>query len=338
MKYRNFGTTGLQISEIVFGAGAVGGAVFRGERQARLEAVRRALEHGINWIDTAANYGDGQSEENLGWILQRLGADPHISTKVSIGEEHLDDIAGEIERSMEASLRRLQRDSVDLIQLHTPVTAVRGQFRGSIALDDVLGPGGVLEGFERLRTRGLVRFFGFTGFGDTACLHHMIDSGRLHSVQAYYNMLNPSAGRPVPADFTAHDYESMIDLAASTGVGVLNIRVLAAGAIVGQEPPGPGAGLSPGSGASEDMERGSRLRQALEGLDLPGSIAQTAIRFGLMHSGVSGVLVGFARPEHIDEAVAAVDMGPLPDAVHQALDGLYATNFDTHQAPEEATQ
>lgn len=338
MKYRNFGNTGLQISEIVFGAGAVGGAVFRGERHARLEAVRKALENGINWIDTAANYGDGQSEENLGWILRQLGAVPHISTKVSIGEAHLNDIPGEIERSMEASLRRLQRSSVDLIQLHTPVTSSRGQFRGSISLEDVLGPNGVLEGFERLRNRGLVRFFGFTGFGDTACLHQMIESGRLHSVQAYYNMLNPSAGRPVPSGFAAHDYENLVDLAAAKGVAVLNIRVLAAGAIVGQEPPGGGEGLSPGSGAVEDMARGARLRKALEELHIQGSTAQTAIRFGLMHPGVSGVLVGFARPEHIDEAVAAVEMGPLPDAMSMALDDLYATDFGLSREPQEAGQ
>lgn len=334
MKYRNFGTTGLQISEIVFGAGAVGGAVFRGDRKARLETVRKALEHGISWIDTAANYGDGQSEENLGWILRQLGADPHISTKVSIGEAHLNNIPGEIERSMEASLRRLQRSSVDVIQLHTPVTSTRGQYRGSISLEDVLGPNGVLDGFERLRDRGLVRFFGFTGFGDTACLHQMIESGRLHSVQAYYNMLNPSAGRPVPAGFTAHNYETLIDLATSKGVGVLNIRVLAAGAIVGQEPPGPSAGLSPGSGAAEDMARGEMLRQALDRLHIDGTTAQTAIRFGLAHPGVSGVLVGFAKPGHIDEAVAAVDMGPLPDSLSMELDDLYATDF---HSPQEAT-
>ena len=335
MKYRRLGSTGLEISEIVFGAGAVGGAVFRGERHARLEVVRKALEHGINWLDTAASYGDGQSEENLGWILRQLGAKPHLSTKVSIREDHLNDIPGEVERSMEASLRRLQRDYVDLIQLHTPVTSARGQFRGSISLNDVMGSNGVLEGFERLRNRGLVRFFGFTGFGDTACLHHMIDSGRIHTVQAYYNMLNPSAGRPVPAGFKAHDYGTLIDLAASKNVGILNIRILAAGAIVGQQPPGAGEGLSPGSSAADDMKRGEQLRKVLTDMHISGTNAQTAIRYGLAHPGVSGVLVGFAKHEHVDEAVAAVDMGPLPDALDMALDDLYASNF---HLPEEAAQ
>ena len=325
MKYREFGSTGLKISEIVFGAGAVGGLVFRPERSTRLEAVRRALELGINWIDTAPSYGDGQSEENLGWILKELDAGPYVSTKVRIGPEHVGDIPGEIQRSMDLSLRRLQRESVDLIQLHTAVTGARGDFRGSVTLDDVLGQGGVVAGFERLREQGLARHFGFTAFGETDCLHRMITSGRFQSVQAYYNLLNPSAGHAVPAGFAAHDYRDLIGLAAANGVGVLNIRVLAAGAIVGQAPAGPAAGLSPGSGADEDMRRGARLRDALGSEE--GTVAQTAIRFGLMNSGVSGVLVGFSEVGHVDESVAAVDMGPLSGATMARVDALYASDF-----------
>lgn len=325
MKYRKFGSTGLEISEIVFGAGAVGGLVFKPDRQTRLEAVRKALDYGINWIDTAPSYGDGQSEENLGWILKELGARPYLSTKVSVRPEHVDDIPGEIERSIEASLKRLQMDSVDLIQLHTHVTRTAGAHRNSISIDNVLGGNGVLAGFERLRERGLARFFGFTGLGETDCLHELITSGRFHSVQAYHNLLNPSAGRIVPDGFYAQDYENLIGLAAQHGVGVLNIRVLAAGAIAGQEPPGgPNAGLSPGSTASADMERAAKVRDALG--QEAGSMAQTALRFALMSPGVSGVLVGFSQLSHIDEAVAAVDMGPLSDNIMRALDAFYTAD------------
>jgi D-threo-aldose 1-dehydrogenase len=325
MKYRDFGSTGLKISEIVFGAGAVGGIVFKPDRWLRLEAVRRALDYGINWIDTAPSYGDGQSEENLGWILRELRANPYLSTKFRIGPEHLGDIPGEMARSMEVSLKRLQRDSVDLIQLHTAVTQARGALRDSLSIDDVLGESGVVAGFEKLRQRGLARFLGFTGFGDTDCLHQLIKSGHFHSVQAYYNLLNPSAGRRVPKGFSAHDYKDLIGVAAQNGVGVLNIRVLAAGAIAGQEPPGPAAGISPGSSGAADMERGARVKEALG--ETGGSMAQTAIRFALMNPGVSGVLVGFSKLEHIDEAVTAVDMGPLPESVMKKLDALYRTDF-----------
>jgi L-glyceraldehyde 3-phosphate reductase len=323
MKYRNFGNTGLQISEIVFGAGAQGGIVFRPDRQTRLEAVRRALDQGINWIDTAAQYGDGESEENLGWILKELGADPYLSTKVRIGLDHVDDIPGEIARSAHASLKRLQRNRVDLMYLHSTVTHQRGSWRGSISLEDVLGDQGVIAGFEELRRQGLVQFFGFTGFGDTQCLHQMITSGHFQAVQAYYNLLNPSAGRSVPENFSAHNYHDLIGLAAQHGVGVHNIRILAAGAVVGQEP--TGNVLSPGSSGPEDLARMEKVKEVLA--NEPGSMAQKAIRFGLMNPGVSAVLVGFSRLEHIDEAVAAVDLGPLSDDVMQKLDEIYRTDF-----------
>jgi aryl-alcohol dehydrogenase-like predicted oxidoreductase len=325
MKHRKFGSTGIEISEIVFGAGAVGGIVFQPERGARLEAVRRALDLGINWIDTAPSYGDGRSEENLGWILKEVDGAPYVSTKVRIGEEHIADIPGEIQRSLEGSLGRLQRDSVDLIQLHTSITRERGTFRGSISVEDVLGPGGVIKGFARLRQQGLARYVGFTAFGDTESLHTVVRSGRFDSVQAYFNLLNPSAGRAMPAGFTAHDYGNLIGLAHENGMGVLNIRVLAAGAIAGQPPPGAGGGISPGSEADADLQRGARVRDALG--DQQGTMAQAAIRYALMNSGISGVLVGFSRGSHIDEAVAAQEMGPLSVEALAKLDALYATDF-----------
>lgn len=324
MKYRDFGNTGLKISEIVFGAGAQGGIVFRPDRPTRLESARRALEYGINWIDTAAQYGNGESEENLGWILKELGATPTISTKVRIDLEHVNDIPGEIERSVQASLQRLQMDSVDVLSLHSTVTKERGGFRESISIDDVLGPNGVVEGFRRLKDQGLSRFFGFTGFGDTDCLHQMITSGNFQAVQAYYNLLNPSAGRTVPSGFSAHDYRNLIDLAHQHGVGVHCIRILAAGAVAGTEP--SGRVLSPGSAGQEDLARMEQVKQIIAHNE-SGTIVQAAIRFGLMNPGVSGVLVGFGQMEHIEEAVAADDMGPLADSTMQQLDQLYRSDF-----------
>ena len=322
MKYRELRSTGLQVSEIVFGAGAVGGVVFRPDRQTRLAAVRRALEHGINWIDTAAGYGDGASEENLGWILKELDSSPYISTKVGIRTDHLADIPGRIERSVEASLKRLQRDSIDLIQLHSAVALTRGASRNALSIEDVLGEDGVLESFERLRQRGLTRFLGFTGFGgDPEAYREMITGGRFNTVQVYYNLLNPSAGRSVPDGVTEEDHEDIIGLAARHGMGVLNVRVLAAGAIAGQDPPA----RVEASRAEADMQRAARVRESLG--EMTDSMAQTAIRYSLMNPGVSGVLVGFSKLEHIDEAVAAVDMGPLSDGVMRKLEALYDSGF-----------
>ena len=105
----------------------------------------------------------------------------------------------------------------------------------------------------------------------------------------------------------------------------MNIRVLAAGALAGVHNTGPGAGLSPGSGGDADFLRAQRVNAALGNQD--STPVQTAIRFALMNLGVSGVLVGFGQLEHIDEAVAAVDLGTLPDDVMQKLAALYKSDF-----------
>ncbi|MFQ6027879.1 MAG: aldo/keto reductase [Dehalococcoidia bacterium] len=268
--------------------------------------------------------GDGQSETNLGHILKELNANPNISTKMRIGPEHVGDIMGEMQRSMEASLERLQRDRVDVIYLHTPVTRERGAFRGSLSIDDVMGDRGIVAGFESIKGQGLAGNCGFAGFGDTDCLHQMVASGHFQAVLAYYNLLNPSAGRRVPKDFSAHDYRNLIGLASEHGLGVHCIRALAGGAVAGLNLEGNNV-LSPGSTGPADLSRTDQVQQALgvEAAELP----QTALRFALMQPGISGVLVGFAELEHIDQAIAAAEMGPLSEEAVGRLEELYATDF-----------
>ena len=84
MKYRKFGRTGLEISEIVFGGGKVGGILIDADDDTRRKAIRRALDAGINWIDTAAQYGEGRSETALGWLLGEIDDQPYLSTKFRI--------------------------------------------------------------------------------------------------------------------------------------------------------------------------------------------------------------------------------------------------------------
>src|SRR4029079_16785753 len=113
MKQRTFGRSGIQVSEIVFGAGAVGGILIHQDDATKREAIRRALAGGINWIDTAAMLGNGKSEEALGWLLPEAGATPYLSTKFGLDVEHLENIPAQIEARLTASLARLKRTSVD---------------------------------------------------------------------------------------------------------------------------------------------------------------------------------------------------------------------------------
>src|SRR5271157_5395110 len=118
MKYRILGKSRLKVSEIGFGCGNIGGLMVRAPFEERLSAVTHAVELGINYFDTAAAYGNGQSEKNLGEVLTALKPNVILATKFGLSREDLGDIKGTVRRSLESSLKRLNRDSVDIFQLH----------------------------------------------------------------------------------------------------------------------------------------------------------------------------------------------------------------------------
>lgn len=329
MHYRTLGRTGLKISEIGFGCGNNALLMVRATYQEQLQAVRRALDLGINYFDTAFAYGLGKSEENLGKILGELGASAVVSTKIRLEPAAAADLKSAAIQAVEAGLKRLKRSSVDLIQLHNRVTVERSPGkRFSLTPRDVVGAGGVLDGFKEMRDGGKVRYFGFSGLGDPKALHEVVDSGEFHSVQAYYNLLNPSAGQPVPRDFSALDYGRLIDRAAGKGMGVAVIRVLAAGALTSDPTGGGGSSpepLSPGSDYSLDLERADKVKFLIGG-DIK-SPTQAAIRFALMKPEVSTVLVGFSNTAHIDEAVACSGAGGLSQEAMARLRELWETDF-----------
>jgi aryl-alcohol dehydrogenase-like predicted oxidoreductase len=321
LETRTLGGTGLEISRLVFGCGAVGGVVFNAPADEGREAVRRALAAGVNWFDTAASYGDGRSEQRIGEILRELRATPKVSTKVGLKPEELADIPGAIRRSLERSLRRLGRDRVDLFQLHNQVTPARGDRPGSIAVEDVLGKKGAARAFEQLRGEGLFGWSGFTGLGEPGSLRRVVESGAFHTVQAYFNLLNPSAILPVPRGFAATDLGQVAAAAHGRGMGVLNIRVLAAGALAGKPLPAGGAPLVDGADAPAEAARAARLREAL-GVDDAGLHA-LALRFARARPEIDGVLVGFATAAQVDAALAAFAAPPLDDATFARVERLY---------------
>ncbi|MBI1997353.1 MAG: aldo/keto reductase [Deltaproteobacteria bacterium] len=329
MQYRIVGKTGVWISEIGFGCGNNAVLMVKASHADQVKAVRHALDLGINFFDTAFAYGSGKSEENLGGILKELGAEPVISTKIRLEADCLGDIKASTVRAVEAGLARLQRERVDFVQLHTRVTLARGMGkRFSLTPQDVLGPNGVIDGFKTMRDRGKVGHFGFSGLGDSTALHELVDSGEFHGFQAYYNLLNPSAGQRVPPSFRAQDYGLIIDRAAAKGMGAFVIRILAAGALTADPSAGGGSSpepLSPGSEYALDLQRAEKVKAALgvSGKEL----TQAAIRFGLMNQRVSTVLVGFSNTTHIDEAVACSGAPGLTDGEMAKMKQLWETDF-----------
>ncbi|MGB0604361.1 MAG: aldo/keto reductase [Candidatus Latescibacterota bacterium] len=323
MRYRTLGNTGLDVSEIVFGGGAVGGLLIRADDDTRRQAIARALEAGVNWIDTAPMYGDGASEEAIGWLLaERPPAErPHIATKALLDPD-AGDLAGQVERSLVESLKRLQMDSVDLLQVHNLIYGERGRGNG-LSVDDMLEP--VRSGLERVRDAGLTRHVGFTANGEPTALRAVVESGFYETAQVYYNMINPSAGWSVPSNWSGHDFGNLIALCQAKNVGVLVIRALAAGVLATDVRHGREGEIIPNADV-ESNERKAAMLMAAIGED-EGTRAQIAVRFALSNPGVSGVVVGLADLDHLVQALGAVERGPLPAAALDRLRTVVAADF-----------
>src|SRR5256885_5817266 len=230
MQLRVFGRTGMQLSVLGFGCGAVGGFMVRGDPADQERTIARAIAAGVNYFDTAVQYGNGESEKNVGRVLQKLKpANVAVGTKVRLPPSEFGRIADAVKTSLEGSLARLRLDQVDILHLHNAITETGGGL--ALSVRQVLGD--VVPAFERLRNQGKVRFLGITAVGDTAALHQVIDARLVDSAQVTYNMLNPAAGAPLPPRYPAQDYGLLLDHTRAAGVGVIGIRVLAGGALSG---------------------------------------------------------------------------------------------------------
>lgn len=323
MQLRNFGRTGLQLSVLGFGCGAVGGLMVRGDPADQERTVARALDAGVNYFDTAVQYGNGESEKNLGRILRSLKpANAIVGTKVRLLADDQGRVSDAVTISLEGSLARLRLDRVDIFHLHNPITATGGE--GTLSTRQVLND--VVPAFARLREQGKTRFLGITAVGDTAPLQQVIASGAFDSAQIVYNMLNPSAAEDLPANYPAQDYGRLFDHTTAAGVGVVGIRVLAGGALSGSAERHPIASPAPepiGSAMSydADLDRARRLMTLVKD-GFAASLAEAATRFALSHPAMGTLLVGIATPQQFADALAAVEKGPLPQAALERLSAL----------------
>ena len=221
--------------------------------------------------------------------------------------------------SLEGSLTRLRRDQVDIFHLHNAISEAGGG--ETLSVQQVLGE--VVPEFERLRQQGKIRFLGLTAVGDTAALYRVIDAGAFDSAQVVYNMLNPSAGTELPPNYPAQDYGQLFDHTRKAGVGVIGIRVLAGGALSGSTERHPIASPPPepiGSAVSyqADVTRARRLMPLVQE-GFAASLTEAATRFAISQPAIGTILVGMAAPQQFENALAAVEKGPLPPA---ALDRL----------------
>ena len=324
MRYRPLGRTGFDVSEVSFGAWAIGGSWGDVSDEESLKALHRAIDRGVNFIDTADVYGDGRSERLIARLRQERPRDTiHVATKA--GRRLNPHTAPGYNRQnltafVERSLQNLNTDALDLVQLHCPPTEV-------YYAPEVFGV------LDELTKAGKIRHYGVSVEKVEEGLK-AIEFPNVKTVQIIYNLF-----RHRPA-------ERFLPLAKERQVGVLARVPLASGLLSGkinrqtQFAPDDhrnfnrhGESFDVGETFSgvEDFDAAMAAVDELRKLVPPGqSMAQFALRWILMNDGVTCVIPGAKRPDQVDDNVAAADLPPLSPEQMDACRAIY----DRHIRPQ----
>ncbi|MBI5643077.1 MAG: aldo/keto reductase [Deltaproteobacteria bacterium] len=293
MEYKILGRTDLKISRMGFGCWAIGGHGYGAvDDNVSMKAVRRALERGINFFDTADVYGFGHSEEVLG---EALGADKNsvvIATKFGVnwdknGSTYIDCSPKRIQESIDGSLKRLKIDCIPLYQVHW--------------YDWVTPIPDILEALEKCRDAGKIRHIGFSNFPLDLILG-LPKKYRVESVQSLYNVITNGP----EADFEKY--------AKTLGIGIIVYGVLSRGLFTGKYNPGSRFGKNDTRDKDENFKAANFLKnlQLVDYLREVGAYygrkpAHVAIRWVLENGNVTSALVGMKTPEQVDENLKAFE-------------------------------
>lgn len=215
MEYVRLGRTGATVSRLGFGGAPAGLANYleaydpadSAQRDQVMQAIQRAVALGVTYFDTAPGYGDGASESIFGEALADVETPVFIATKLSPRDG--------VRASVEASLRRLRRDRLDLVQIH-------GSSYTKEQADAILGDGGLLAQMEQLREEGLIRFLGFTSEDNNPAVYRFIESSRFDVMQIAYNLLYQH-----PAEWT-RPFGSLFE-ARKQEMGICTMRTATSG-------------------------------------------------------------------------------------------------------------
>jgi aryl-alcohol dehydrogenase-like predicted oxidoreductase len=303
MQTRRLGNSDLNITRTGFGAWAIGGGGWEfgwgnQEDDDSIAAIKRALELGVNWIDTAAVYGTGHSEEVVAKALKDWqGARPYIFTKCSMVWDEQRKVRNEysadsISRECEGSLRRLQVSAIDLYQMHWPPA------------DNGAGLEEAWQTMAALQKEGKVRWIGVSNF-NVEQLKRAEKIAPVTSLQPPYSLIR----RQIEAE--------ILPYCEKRGIGVISYSPMASGLLTGAMTRERAAALP----ANDFRSRGAefkeprlsknialveRLRQV--GQRLGRSAGEIAIAWVLRHPGITGVIVGARNAKQVEGVIGASDV------------------------------
>ena len=317
MQYRELGRTGWKVSQISFGAWAIGGIWGEINDKESLAALNRALDDGVNFFDTADVYGDGRSERLLGQLRRERREPFYVATKAgrrlpqqTVGGYSRENITAFVERS----IQNLGMEALDLLQLHCP------------PWEAYYHPE-VFDMLDGLKKAGKIRHYGVSVEKVEEALK-AIEYPGVQSVQIIFNM------------FRQRPRELFFAEARRRQVGILTRLPLSSGMLSGkftrdsQFAKDDHRGFNRHGEAWDrgetfsglDYDLGLRAVEALRPLVPPGtSLAQMALRWILMFPAVTCAIPGAKRPAQVDENVRAADLPPLSDATMSAIDAIYTS-------------
>jgi aryl-alcohol dehydrogenase-like predicted oxidoreductase len=311
MRYRTLGRTGLEVSELGFGAWGIGGDAWVGaDDDESLRALRLAIEHGVNFLDTAYAYGDGHSEQLVGVAVRESAETVYVASKVPPKNMQWPAAPGLppeevfpadwIVACTEGSLRNLGLETIDVQQLH-------------VWSDEWVGRGDWLDAIERLKREGKIRFFGVSiNDHEPENAIRLVESGVVDTAQVIYNIFDQS-----PED-------ELFATVEAARVGVIVRVPLAEGALTGSVRPET---TFPEGDFRNDYFAGERKREVWErvqaiarDLDIEvDGLAEVALRFCLSHPAASVVIPGMRSTRNVERNVRAASAGPLGENQLTAL-------------------
>jgi D-threo-aldose 1-dehydrogenase len=268
-----------------------------------LATLRAVFDGPLNFLDTAANYGDGESERRIGLAIRERGALPEgfvLATKADRERGTNDFSADQVRRSVERSLRLLGLSRLQLVYLHDPEFATQ-------SFEQITASGGAMEMLHQLKAEGVIEHVGVAG-GPPDLLMRYVETGQVEVVISHnrFTLLNREA-------------DPLWDVAARRGLGTVNAAPYGGGMLS----KGPDAVrrymYRPAS--SELLDRAQRMAAACASYDVP--LAAAALQFSLREPRITTTIVGFSRPERVHETLRLASLS-IPDELWHQLDEIDA--------------
>jgi len=300
---RPLGSTGLSVTPICIGGAPLGDMpetfAYSAPEDQALATIRAAFESPINFLDTAAAYGDGESERRIGIVIKEMGGLPDGFVLATKGDRDLqtDDFSGEqFKRSIEGSLQRLGLDHLQYVYIHDPEHST---------FENVMGPGGPLEVLQAYKEQGVIGHIGMSG-GPIAMLMRYIETGLFSAVETHnrYTLLNRSADR-------------LLDLCAKQGVAVVNAAPYGSGMLA--KGPDAYARYAYQEAPAALIQRTREMAAVCESFGVP--LIAAALQFSLRDPRVTTTVVGMTKPERVAQTIELANLA-IPDELWARLDAV----------------